>query len=69
VLHTWWYAPEANAVVRFQSAYLAGAGQGRRFAGTLHGIRRPAAGDSAGDSVAAPPPSAPAAGARPSSGG
>ncbi len=39
VLHTWWFAPEANAVVRFQSTYLMGPGTGRRFEGQLKAIR------------------------------
>ena len=48
VVHTWWYAPDARAVVRFESAYLLGPAAGRRFEGTLKGIRAPGA---AADSV------------------
>ena len=70
VIHTWWYAPEANAVVRFQSVYVAGPAKGRRFAGALKAIRAPgdsavgrtpAAGDSAArpdGAPASPPPAA-----------
>lgn len=70
VIHTWWYAPEPNAVVRFQSVYVAGPGKGRRFAGSLRAIRAPAdsaagrapaGGDSAARSGTAPVPAAPAA--------
>jgi hypothetical protein len=46
-LYTWWYAPEANAVVRVETTYLAGPGQGQRHTATLRGIRAPGAGDSA----------------------
>ncbi|HEY0972783.1 MAG TPA: hypothetical protein VGE02_17565 [Gemmatimonadales bacterium] len=64
VLHTWWFAPEANAVVRFQSTYLMGPATGRRFEGQLRAIRhQPAPGDSGavGDSGAAAPAAAPRA--------
>lgn len=40
VLHSWWYAPEAEAVVRFRTTYLAGPAQGRVVEGALRGIRR-----------------------------
>ena len=59
VVHTWWYAPEANAVVRFESAYLLGPAAGRRFEGTLKAIRAPGARADSGP--AATPPAGPAA--------
>jgi hypothetical protein len=69
VLHTWWFAPEANAVVRFESNYLGGPATGRRVAGELREIRSPSPGDSG--RPAAPPtpdsgagrPAAPSTGA------
>lgn len=47
VLNTWWYAPAVGTVVRFESNYLTGPGQGRRFTGELRSIRPPPAADSA----------------------
>lgn len=45
-LHTWWYAPEAEAVVRFESSYLGGPATGRRVGGELRAIRTAAVGAS-----------------------
>lgn len=47
VLNTWWYAPSAQAVVRFESTYLTGPAKGRRVEGELRAIRPPAGVDSA----------------------
>ena len=51
VIHTWWYAPEPKAVVRFESTYFAGPAKGRRFGATLRAIRTAAPGDSAAPAV------------------
>jgi len=62
VVHTWWYAPEAKAVVRFESAYVLGPSAGRRFQGTLKAIRPAGAGadsGAAGGAAGAPPSGAP----------
>jgi hypothetical protein len=53
VLNTWWYAPAARAVVRFESTYLTGPVQGRRVIGELKAIRTPPRTDS-GQAPAAP---------------
>ena len=65
VIHTWWYAPEPEAVVRFESTYLSGPAKGRRFAGALRAIRAAAPGDSTGR----PPAGAPADTAAPAGAG
>lgn len=40
VLHSWWYAPDVEAVVRFRTTYLAGPAEGRVMEGALQSIRQ-----------------------------
>lgn len=36
--YSWWYAPRANAVVKFKTTYLSGPATGREFGSELEGI-------------------------------
>lgn len=41
VVHSWWYAPAVNTVVRYRTRYAAGAGEGRVVEGELRAITPP----------------------------